>query len=116
MARVRKPQPQPQDLDDDLWDDIGGSQLVRWDEPKTLEGRYQGYTEVDGQFGSQRRHRVLLDNGEPVEFYAPSMLERKLEDPRVTEGCHIRITYTGKTVRTKTGRTAKEFTVQIRRQ
>lgn len=87
---------------------------MKWSEgPRTIEGTYQGSTEVTGQFGKQKKHTLLTEDGKVLEFYAPSILQRKLEDPRVKPGALIRIVFEDKTVKTKGGRMAKDFIVQV---
>lgn len=97
----------------DQWEDVGGGTLVKWDEAKTVEGIYQGSVEVEGQFGKQKKHTLLADDGQPLEFYAPAILQRKLEDPRVKVGGRIRIVFENTTTKTKSGRQAKDFIVQV---
>jgi hypothetical protein len=95
------------------WTEIGGGNLVKWDSAKSIEGTYRGWTEVNGEYGKQKRFSVLTDDNELLDFYAPAILQRKLLDPRVTDGARVRIEYTGGTVATKTGRSAKEFVVNV---
>lgn len=94
------------------WEEIGGGNLVKWDTAKSIEGTFQGFTEVNGEYGKQKRFS-LLDGKELLDFYAPAILQRKLLDPRVTVGSKVSIEYTGGTVATKTGRSAKEFVVKV---
>lgn len=95
------------------WQDVGGGTLVKWDEARTIEGRYQGSVEVTGKYGKQAKHTLLTEDDKVLEFYAPAILQRKLEDPRITKGTLIRIIYDGTSEATGTGRMAKSFVVQI---
>lgn len=95
------------------WEEIGGGNLVKWDEAKTIEGAFKGSKKVDGQYGEQLRFTILTDDAELLDFYAPAILQRKLLDPRVTLDAKVSIEYTGGTVTTKGGRSAKEFVVKV---
>lgn len=95
------------------WEEVGGGTLVKWDEPKTVEGIFQGAARVTGQFGEQLKASILTDDQERVEFYATAILERLLTDPRIQPGVRIRVVYDGTSVKTAGGRMAKSFTVQV---
>ncbi len=97
------------------WEEIGQGDLTTWDSPKVIVGVYRGFTETSGFGGNgvQKRHTVEGDDGQVYKFFAPSILESRLSDPRVQPGVRIRIEYTGRQVRTKSGRLAKEFLVAV---
>ena len=105
------PQTQPQD---ENWEEVGGSQLVKWDAAKVIEGVFQVQGEVTGQFGKQMKASVMLDDGSVVEFYEPAVLERIMTDPRIQKGVRVRVEYTGTSEKTSTGRMAKSFKVGIK--
>lgn len=100
---------------DDNWTEIGGGTLVRWDAPRAITGTYQGFVEVPGYGGkgTQKKHTILSDEDEVLNFFAPAILQRQLDDPRVQPGVRIQVEYTGNTVTTKGGQTAKEFIVRL---
>ena len=100
------------------WEAIGGETLLRWDAPRTVVGVYQGNATVSGKYGVQKKHTMLLDGADGpqrVEFFAPAVLERLLASPKVQPGKRLKIEFTGEELLTKSGRTAKEFVVEIAR-
>jgi len=104
----------PETQAQESWEEVSGGSLVTWNEPRVLEGVYQGFpaAKVAGQFGEQYKHSIVTDEAR-VEFYSPAILERLLADPRIKAGSRIRIVYEGKSEKTSTGRMAKAFTVQV---
>lgn len=96
----------------DEWQEVSG-RLVIWDEPKELIGTYLGYTEEDGKFGKQERHRLRLDDGGTVAFFAPSALARLMEN--VATNQRIKIVYPGTTALSKSGQAFKEFRLYMAR-
>lgn len=112
---------------------------IKWNGPVTLRGRYDGVVreivvrspssrarrsslrKVGGlakqsavcKIGEysyhQLRHDMTLLNGRLVSFYAPSMLRRLLDE--IDPGEFVEIQYTGKTIRSGSGRPVKEFIV-----
>lgn len=97
------------------WSDpVGAGTLVKWDVPKSIEGVFRGYVEVNGDYGLQKRFTLVGTDGTVMNFFAPTILERiLLEDPRIVPGAEIQITSTGKSIATKRGKPAKEFEVRV---
>jgi len=96
----------------DEWQEVAG-RLVLWDEPKELVGTYLGFSEEDGKFGKQERHRIRTDDGSIAAFFAPSALARLLE--HATQGQRMKIVYPGTTATTKSGQQFKEFRLYVSR-
>jgi hypothetical protein len=96
---------------DDGWREVGGTAFIKWDNATTVEGTYTGAVEVNGVFGTEKRHRIATESGE-VQFFAPSMLARLLSYVQVGE--RVKIEYEGKTVTSRAGKPVKQFQVMTR--
>jgi hypothetical protein len=90
--------------------------LIRWDEPREVIGKFVSIEKVAGQF-SEESTRVTLEqeDGTLVRFYAPAMLNSLFEDARPKPGDLLKVVYTGGFVRSKSGRPVKEFKLYIAR-
>lgn len=105
-------------MSEDRWEEVGGSRLISWNEPTVVEGTFIGVERVTSRYskdpdGKQDRYTVQLAGGEPVDFYAPAILARKMKDPRVVPGVRIRVEWDGTTEKTESGQPAKRFRVQV---
>lgn len=86
-------------------------ELIKWDEPKTIEGVYLGGEERSTDFGTNVVHSIRQDNGEIISFFGTAHTNEALKS--VSEGTRIQVEYTGKTRKTTRGFRVKEFIVRV---
>jgi hypothetical protein len=103
---------QPRAQNESEWgDEISGGALVTWNEPKILIGTLIDLVEVPGgKYGDKYRATLVTDDGDTVATFPPSMLLSRLQ--QVPLKTRVRIEYLGTTVKSKTGRDVKEFSVR----
>ena len=108
MAPKSQPQAQPAS---EWGEEISGGALVTWNEPKVLIGTLIDLVEVPGgKYGDKFRATFVLDDGATVNTFPPSMLLARLQ--QVSLKTRLRIEYAGTSVKSKSGRDVKEFSVR----
>lgn len=84
--------------------------LIKWDEPKVIEGTYRGAEERSTDFGENIVHTIVLaGSGEVVSFFGTTQLNEALK--QVQDGTKIRVEYTGKKAKTSKGFFTKVFEI-----
>lgn len=83
-------------------------ELVKWDQPKEIVGWYRGSERRDHAYGENLIHFLDTTDGRKLGFFGTVQLNDALS--RVAEGTLIRIVYTGKTAKAKSG-TVKIFEI-----
>jgi hypothetical protein len=105
-----KAQAQPQA--EEWGEEISGGALITWNEPKVLIGTLIDLIEVPGgKYGDKFKATLVQDDGTTVATFPPSMLLARLQ--QVPLNTRVRIEYNGTTVKSKSGRDVKEFSVRV---
>jgi hypothetical protein len=108
---MAKSQTQPQAQTEEWGEEISGGALITWNEPRVLIGTLIDLVEVQGgKYGDKYKATLVTDDGETVATFPPSMLLTRLQ--QVPLRTRVRIEYNGTTVKSKSGRDVKEFSVR----
>lgn len=105
-----KQQAQPR-AESEWGEEISGGALITWNEPRVLIGTLIDLIEVpDGKYGPKYKATFVQDDGSTVNTFPPSMLLARLQ--QVPLKTRLRIEYAGTSVKSKSGRDVKEFSVR----
>ena len=109
---MAEPQAPPQA--EEWGEEINSGTLVTWNEPRVLIGVLIDLIEVPGgKYGDKFKATLVQDDGSTVATFPPLMLLTRLQ--QVPLRTRVRIEYDGTSVKSKSGRDVKNFSVRAAR-